>query len=89
MPFETNLERYERAIKTYDVEAYRQSKQIGATVYIPTVGEDSDKHVKITNTWIKSIITHKASFVAVTKHGTYRWADLCRWGREHKEKYGY
>ena len=85
----TSLERYSRAIKTQDVETYRQSKQIGATVYIPTVSEDSDKHVKITNTWIKSIITHKASFVAVTKHGTYRWADLCRWGREHKEKYGY
>lgn len=89
----TSLERYSRAIKAQDVEAFRDRVKVGESVYVQLgrddydgiSGEESAKRHK----WIKTTVIFKAPFVAKTKHGTFRWADLCRWGREHKEKYGY
>lgn len=85
----TNAERIAFAMNTADVNVYRDSTQIGASAYIKTHEDDPLKKRSLPKDWVKVHIEAKAPYLAQTDKGAYRWADLCRWAKEHKDKYGY
>lgn len=85
----TSSERIAGAIHMRDIAEFKNAAKVGTTVYVRVVPDNPYNRKKVANSWVKTSIMSKAPHVAMTMKGAYRWADLCIWQREHREKYGY